>query len=125
MKNLNGWKWISKDLDELWMDQYNKVDVYFKKYKKLPQTRSHPLTSWLYKQRKLELEGKLPSYRYDLLDALGFSWGVQNTKKWDTKYKELSDYLIKNNNVYPLNRSSLGRWVAHQREYYRDKNYQN
>ena len=103
------------------MDQYNELIAYFEIHKKLPQGRSHPLTSWLYKQRKLELEGNLPKQKYDLINKLGFSWGVQNKKKWDQKYNDLSDYLSKNNNIYPLFKSSLGRWFAHQKEYYRDE----
>ena len=37
-----------------------------------------------------------------------------------TNGKALSN-LRKNNNIYPLNKSSLGRWIAHQKEYYRDE----
>ncbi len=117
LEKLTDWEWTAKDLDGMWMERYEELLSYIKKHKKLPQGRSLSITSWLYKQRKEELEGTLTQERYDLLDKLGFSWGVQNTKRWNQRYRELNEFLRKNKGLYPVHNSVLGRWVAHQKEY--------
>ena len=119
LENLHGWKWNDKDPEKDWMNQYENLVNFLKENNNQFPTKgtSASLASWMGTQRKREIKGDLPEKQYELLNNIGFKWGNQIEKRWQKKFEELSEHLSKNDNVYPLYKSELGRWVSHQKEY--------
>lgn len=83
------------------------------------------LYNWLCTQRALYKKGLITDYHKEKLEALGIELNP-NESEWNLYYKELIKYKEVNGNAnvsiefVASNGKALGRWVAHQRERYRN-----
>ncbi len=90
------------------------------------------LASWVTTQRAAKMSGKMPPFRVQLLDDLGFNWGKDDSQdaevgfvgslhdqKWQQMYNELAQYKQQfgNRNMQTvwLDNPPLARWVNSQR----------
>lgn len=81
--------------------------------------KNHPLGIWVKEQRRLYTKKNLGSYRFKLLESIGFVWRSHRAIAWDRMFKSLLQYKIQHGNTQvpiayekdPL----LGSWVIHQR----------
>jgi hypothetical protein len=89
------------------------------------------LGRWVHLQREYYKKGRLSEERIEMLNKLGFEWSVgfvQRQSKaleqsWMNRYRELVDFREEQGHCIVPNlckdNKSLGRWVQHQREYYK------
>ena len=80
--------------------------------------------NWVAKQRRLRTRGLLADHRIELLDGVGFYWGVRRREAaWEARYAELQEFFSFNGHSDYRTRSGgnrpLGRWVTEQRRNYR------
>ena len=84
------------------------------------------LGEWVHTQRRIHNEKRMPPERVNLLNSIGFHWGVPHKEHFYNMYERLVGYKTKHNgNTRVPNRywkdPQLGRWVSMQRNNYRNK----
>ena len=107
--------------EEIWLDQYELLKRFHKKFGHYQLPKDHALRSWVDMQR--QKEDKMPSHRKALLDAIKFRWKhkvkAKLSENWNAFYKELVEYRNKFGDCMVSNHSEeylqLGRWVQRQR----------
>lgn len=110
--------------EEFWINNYNELKIFFKKYGHYPPrtgTQFESLVFWILNQRQLKRKGKLSDERIKLLDAIKFSWNPFNDS-WETNFEKLKGYkkefghcnVPENPGLY----QKLGAWVGTQRRHY-------
>ena len=125
-----------------WEEQLIQLRVYKARFgnTKVPKRWSEDavLGRWVAHQRELFRAGKLPDQKRAVLDLLGFQWVLRTPKVWKEKRREKRkvERVPKSVHIEALKQyrerfgdtqvparwkenKALGRWVAHQRELFR------
>ena len=69
--NAEGFIWT---IDDVWMENYEKLQQFFSENNRWPTARENKLGSWCFVQRRALKKGELPPTRKDLLDKIAFPW---------------------------------------------------
>jgi len=118
--------------DEKWKAFYEQLIKYKEEYHTLvisKKDKEHKrLYNWIFQQRRLDKEDRLPPNRKKALSEIGFRFGKQNQKhsytedqieKWDTRYQELVDFKSEFGHtrvkIDDEKRLELAKWVHQQR----------
>jgi hypothetical protein len=113
-----------------WMEMYNRLLSYKEQHDGstwVPQKyiEHHKLGSWVFRQRAVYCRGKLSKKRISLLESIGFQWKRVDRFSWMEMYQRLETYKKKYKNTRVPSKyeadSKLGRWVAKQRSYCKEK----
>ncbi len=59
-------------IDDVWMENYEKLQQFFSENNRWPTARENKLGSWCFVQRRALKKGELSSDRKDLLDKISF-----------------------------------------------------
>ena len=114
---------------ESWEFMYGKLQNYIKKngHAGVPSKYKDgviTLGRWTSRQRQFFKDGTLSQERINKLNLFkdkGWVWDIDD-EKWDNKYKQLQNYIKKEDNarVPFFDKSGLGRWSSRQRQYFKD-----
>jgi len=114
----------------LWEAMFQLLVQYKKKYgtTRVPNTRNSKhmkLGYWVTNQRINNKNEKLPDYRHQRLESIGFQWKVQTYIPWMGMYNKLRSYKRSHNGstrvrqtATALDYNRLGNWVHNQRKSY-------
>ena len=113
--------------EEQWMEMYEKLVAYKKRYKDTMVPRNYvgdaKLANWVKEQRYQYRNRNLSESRWALLNSIGFIWedakATKNQEKWINMYHRLLVYKREHNST--LISPSLGQWVSKQRFEYKTK----
>ena len=110
--------------DRKWEANFKELKEYKKMNGHCNVPARHPeLGDWVKTQRRAFKNKNLLAYRMKLLQDIGFSWEVSQSKGWDANFKELKKYKAENGNcIVPLRHPELGSWVNNQRTAYKNEN---
>ena len=64
-------------IDDVWMENYEKLQQFFSENNRWPTARENKLGSWCFVQRRALKKGELPPTRKDLLDKIAFPWSLK------------------------------------------------
>ena len=77
------------------------------------------LGTWLMNQKMDHMNGNLQKSRMERLDAVGVSWRISGTDRWDNMYLLLVDFYKKNGKLptekYCVDGIKLGGWLKNQK----------
>lgn len=100
---------------------FEEVKCYHEKTGAWPSCHKHKkLGAWCVFQRQNRKRGKISTVRKQMLDSIGFDWGVTLKDEWQKMYNELKSYREKTGR-WPCPRSEnkeeakLGAWLYNQR----------
>jgi hypothetical protein len=130
LEELPYWQW-EIDNDEIWLDNYNKLEKYLK-----DNDNNYPSTSgrsedmevkkigrWISHQRENKKKNKLTEDKITKLEELpDWQWEKDEDKIWLDHYTELKKYLEDNDNIYPSMKhknteiKKIGVWINRQRQ---------
>ncbi len=110
------------DLDEhAWQSKFEEL----KKFKadnnhiNIPRSLS-ALSSWCSNIRISYKKGNLSKEHIKLLDSIDFIWDPEE-QSWKSKFEELKKYnLVNGDSNPPQNTKVIGKWVQHQRSYFKE-----
>jgi superfamily II DNA or RNA helicase len=120
LKKLDGWAWHVDDAK--WGKMYGQVADFIKHNGRLPRMpfeseSERELYRWVFKQRNLY--GNLDPARVERLKKLsGWVWEAHDAK-WEKRYSEVADFIKHNGRLPVQSEGELGKWVSHQRDFYR------
>lgn len=107
--------------DTNWYNMFEEVKCYHEKTGSWPSCHKHKkLGAWCVFQRLNKKRGKISTVRKQMLDSIGFDWGVTLKDEWQKMYNELKSYREKTGR-WPCPRSEnkeeakLGVWLYNQR----------
>jgi len=109
--------------EQQWGERFNELTVYHKKNGNCnvppKQGGLNKLAHWVNDQRRYYKDGKLSQERTKQLEGIGFYWSVA-ANKWKERFNALAAYQKKNGNCnVPAKQGKLGKWVDHQRQFYK------
>ena len=110
--------WNSYDI--LWDTKFLELEQYLVENDGQYPKHKTQLGTWLNTQRSNKKKGKLSQSRIDKLDSIGFDWGVSQVELnnfWDSRFIELTQYILDNNGQYPKHKTQLNKWVSTQRQF--------
>lgn len=120
-----GFVWSA--VDTAWQNNYQELVEFRQLHGHLdfPHTGNRNLAQWMSSQRLHHAAGSLGAKKKALLDDVGFVWEDpnydRNERHWNKMFRELEQYKECEGHVkVPVNKSSLGAWVRHQRKRYHD-----
>lgn len=58
--------------DDIWIENYEKLKLFYQEKHRWPTVRENKLGSWCFVQRRLFKNGKLLSWRKQMLDSISF-----------------------------------------------------
>ena len=64
-------------IDDVWMENYEKLQQFFSENNRWPTARENKLGSWCFVQRRALKKGELPPTRKELLDKIAFPWSLK------------------------------------------------
>ncbi|MRX94014.1 Helicase associated domain protein, partial [Parabacteroides goldsteinii] len=64
-------------IDDVWMENYEKLQQFFSENNRWPTARENKLGSWCFVQRRALKKGELSSDRRSLLDKISFPWSLR------------------------------------------------
>ena len=64
-------------IDDIWMENYEKLQQFFSENNRWPTARENKLGSWCFVQRRALKKGELPPTRKNLLDKIAFPWNLK------------------------------------------------
>ncbi|MCS2892470.1 Helicase associated domain protein [Parabacteroides faecis] len=64
-------------IDDVWMENYGKLQQFFLENNRWPTARENKLGSWCFVQRRALKKGELSPTRKDLLDKIAFPWTLK------------------------------------------------
>lgn len=115
-------------LDDKWMQKYSILKEFILNNKRYPKKYevmdNIEIGIWVCKQRNTQKKNKMSKRRELLLSILdGWRWIDNKTEKkavdWETMYKLLSEFIVKNNRLPYKNevylKQNLGSWAYRQR----------
>jgi superfamily II DNA or RNA helicase len=120
LEKLDGWAWHTDDAK--WEKTYNQVAEFIKHNKRLPRMpfeseNERELYGWVTKQRSNY--GKLDPARAERLEKLpGWTWDAHEAK-WAEMYSRAAEFIKHNGRLPIQSEGQLGKWVSHQRRFYR------
>lgn len=111
--------------DVIWNNMLNKLKSYHANTEKWPSSCSRDknvkkLGLWCVTQRAYKKSGKISDIRKQMLDSIGFDWGVVRKDKWLEMFEALKKFRDKTGK-WPLPTSDnkgeakLGVWLCNQR----------
>lgn len=111
------------DRDTQWYDILYECERFVVSEKRVPNRISskeeNKLYVWLERQRYLQSRGKLPAKKKKDLDTRIPLWyGEPQNKDWYTRLQEF-DIFVSQNGRFPQSSTSLGTWLAKQRQSFR------
>ena len=117
---LNSINFIWDLSEEEWQTKYDELKAFKMEHGHVSPKIFHPsLGLWCGTQRQEYKKGKLSKDRTKFLNSINFIWDPLE-EEWQTKYKELKAFKIKNGNVNPSRRDPLlGNWILVQRRVYK------
>ena len=117
---IEGWKWRTRK-DEEWFQNFEDFKNYYLENGVFPSQHKNFLGRWANTQRKSKRINMLEIDRVKKLETLD-AWEWEPKKdSWEKSYKELVDFVKKNNRIPRKPRDTLGEWVTRQRSSYRQK----
>ena len=138
-KSENWKKAMAQVRDKTWDAHYKQLQTFVAKegHADCPHGYKDPTTGfdlgvWVQRQRMYKRKGTLSPEREKLLTELGVTWeGVldeKSDKTWDAHYKQLQTFVAKEKHANcphgykdPTTGFGLGRWLATQRAWKREK----
>jgi len=84
-------------------------------------SKEYPVLSrWVKRQRYIRKENRITQDRIDALDAIGFSWNLQQ-ETWHHKFEQLKEYYATYGRNHPTQppSNSLNVWIKMQRRQYK------
>jgi len=115
LEEIKYWFW-EKDLDSEWNSIFCELKIWKEVNGKIPtRNENKKLNAWLGTQKQAQKKGKLSNDRLNKLNSIEALKSISDMDIWLEKYYQLKEYLQKNNNVYPIDKSKLGTWISHQR----------
>ncbi|WP_198005104.1 helicase associated domain-containing protein, partial [Synechococcus sp. WH 5701] len=112
---LNDIGFIWEPFAEPWQKKYQELKNFIEHNGSNEVSNHSVLRVWCRSQRSERKEGKLSEERIQLLDKIGFIWGVRE-ERWQEKYQLLKKYINHNGDAkVPDKHPTLGTWVRTQR----------
>ena len=121
--NTIGFNWGVSIDEKNWNDKFEQLKLYKSKHGhcNVPRKndKNQQLATWVKNQRTQFKQSKMSEERINMLNTIGFNWGVSNDKSWNDKFEELKQYKSKHGDCnvpasYDKNHA-LGNWVRGQR----------
>lgn len=112
----------------LWLQNFNKLKAYAKKYNNANVPRKYKddpsLGQWVNELRKAYRAKRLSSDRIEMINSLGFSWDPK-AEEWDKRYKQVKVFFDIHNHSnipskYPTE-PALPTWLKNQRISYKNQ----
>jgi hypothetical protein len=122
LEKLDGWAWHADDAQ--WGKWYSQVAEFIKHNGRLPRMpfeseSERELYRWVTKQRSAY--GNLDPARVERLKKLpGWVWKAHDAK-WEKRYSEVAEFIKHNGRLPVQSEGVLGKWVSHQRDFYRER----
>ena len=116
------------DMD-IWLEKYYQLKEYLQKNNNVYPIDKSKLGTWISHQRGQFKKGKLNNIRLNYLKEINFIWVgknisqrkiEENKKIWFENFEKLKNYLRAENNIYPSQKISLGKWVQTQRRKFKE-----
>ena len=105
----------------MWDANFNELKEFVSINGFYPSQKKCFIGRWMNTQRKMYKKNNLLIERIKQLESLeGWEWEPIKDS-WEKSYKELVDFVKKNNRIPRKPRDTLGEWVTRQRSSYRQK----
>ena len=116
---LNKVNFVWDPMKEEWMEKYHLYEQHLQE----GNTISKEMSSWCYQQRTSYMNGKLQTYKINLLEKLNFKWetGQIYDEFWEDNFSKLIKHIKETGSAkFPkINEHPIGSWIKNQRNAYK------
>ena len=114
LDSLGNWT-ISYSNEDRWNDRFKELQKFVYENQKFPMQSESHIGEWLHVQKLSVKKGKLSKERKELLDSLGDWISCSYVDRWNDRYKELQEFVNRNNRFPTQNEGTIGRWLYDQK----------